>query len=433
LTIDRDTNFYVGTSQIVITQTLINGIEVIVDSIVTMVTPSVIPIYRNLPHAPVDPTRGNPPVTSDEFMLIHPFMVVEADVYNNFSSVTSADFWDLRPSVGNVVISQDRLFINADFNTNIMLNYTNGTNFANYSTVPTAIDLTEFSAFNFTYWSNTTSNVMRFSTFRQTTVFYWIYETATEHYFTTQTLNNTTPFDWINVYWRVSLVEETKPERVTVYDNNNKAFLVVDEHYESTDYHFKMSYDWFNSSINQTYTFSYYNVSDPDLDEPTLRITSLSIKDYDGADHWSGSGTWKNSYSVTYEGRIIIVIENLKGIIDPDSVILINDITGEPVPSAQRPVAGNSIYVGSNYVGTVGVNGEARYTVYFQYLQITETGVPALYATWYFWAVIITLIGIMLVGFFIESGESKRLWLAFWAVILIIFMFIGLISYYLNT
>jgi len=419
----------IGTDIIEIIQTTTSGLSITLDTVETWVTPGLISIYANLPIFPIDGTRGNP--AQDNQILIHPFMIIEADAVNLFNEITTANLWDPRPSSGSVDITHDYLTIQAEYYTRIFLNYTNGTNFINYTTVPSSVNLVDLTVSNFTYWSNSTSSIERKTTIRITDLFYWIYEPNIVHYFTTQTINNTTPFDWYDVYWRLAFIEDTVPRDITIYDNDNKIFLTADEHYETTSSSIRLRWDRFNSSLSRTFTFSYYNTTDYDFDEPVIRVHEYTIEDYNTDPYWKGSGTWDNSYSAPYNGRAWIVLSNLDGIIDPDSVI-VKDENGDVVPTGDRPVAGNSIIISSSYVGTIPVDGELTYDIYFQYYAMDPAGVPALYEMWYYWVIMVIFGLVMLIGFIYEEDKAKRLWLVFWTLIIFIWGIVGIMSWYLH-
>lgn len=426
ITINGDYNFYIGESEIRITRITVTGIETDVETITTWVTPDVIWYGSILPVVPVERGGTRSPLASGDYILKHPYSVIEVTVKNNFTG-TSYTFDDPQPSTGTTEILLDELTISGLYNTHIMLNQTDGTNVLNLSVNPGKIDIMNYNLVNFTVWSNLTISVSRETETRQTSIFFWEFYPTTKYYQTTLTMNNTTPFDYYRVYWFVGFAEDSIPNLADadrqpgIRDLNNSIDLTKGEHFEIGYSGYHLAFDRINSTISRAFRFHYYEVNATRDELQKITINDFRQASYGGDEYWKGSGTWHNPFPINFEGRIDIELTNLAGSIDSDSLIV--EMDGRILTRmTEYSLKGNVIEIYENAIDIVEIGDVLSFNTYFNYQDYDQPVSGVL-----FWGLIISIIvvGISAMGSILrEEPNSRRRLVVFWGIIATIWLFI---------
>jgi len=439
-TIDGAYGIHLAGTNIATIYSQVNGLEQIFNQFnMALISPEFWAM-DNLPVVPVDGTRSLTEPSYQNGVLLHPYAVIEADIQNSMNG-TSGSFFDPSPTAGTTTILTDELYIAGNYSTNIQLNLSNGWRFLNLTTAPGLIDLTAYNdTANITYWTNDSINIVRKTTIRNSGLFYWTYYPTTKLYITSQTLNNTTDFDWTDISYFVSFVPESEGgepadlNTVTVYDQNNTVYLVLGQHYLSTTGGIAMDFDRLNATDSRAFTFRYY--ADNGTNEKTEIITvspPYYLRDWFNADYYYGIGTWQNQYSSTFQGDIQIKIVDAGGIIDPDTV-WVKDVTNDRVldkNGIEYTFSGNTIMINYKAVGDIDQGGSVQYEVYFQLSEQGDTE-----ASWMFegpWSpisILIALGGVLMLigGALMLVLKKKKEGGGILALGLVMFMFFGIMS-----
>jgi len=396
---------------------------------------------ENLPVVPVEGTRSFTEPSYQNGVLVHPYAVIKADIQNPQTG-TSGSFHDPQPSAGTTTILNDELYVTGNYSTNLQLNLSNGWRFLNITSLPGIIDLTAYNnTANITFWANDSISIIRKTTIRNSGLFYWTYFPTTKLYITSQTLNNTTDFDWTGISWFVGFVPETEGgepadlNSVTVYDQNNTVYLVMGQHFLSTTGGIAMDFDRLNASDSRAFTFKYY--ADNGTNEKTEIITinpPYYLRDWFNEDYYYGVGTWQNQYSSTFQGDIQIKIVDAGGIIDPDTV-WVKDVTNDRVldkDGIEYTFSGNTIMINYRAVGDVAQGESRQYEVYFKLAEADESKASWLFKGAPFSPIALLIaLGLILVvagGVLQMVLNKKKEGGGFIAIGLVIFMFFGIVS-----
>ena len=257
LTVDGDYTAYIGSDKIQIIYTDVNGMEIVVGNILTYVIGDAFVNRTVWPITITDDTRSSNRFTADLPILIHPYSVVDAEVYAYENGVTSATFYRPLPTTGTVTVIADELTIMSDFDTQIYVNRTDGSEIINV-TSPGIFDLTSYTnSTNFTFWSNNTASLKRTTHFQQAEVFYWVFTPQIGKFEAGLSLNNTGNFDWRNVKWYIGIPEgvfldATTPGRLpAIYDMDNQEYWELGLEYKVDTEGFYTDFAFINSSVTR--------------------------------------------------------------------------------------------------------------------------------------------------------------------------------------
>jgi len=185
--------------------------------------------------------------------------------------------------------------------------------------------------------------------FRTSTVFYYSYYTTSRFYTVTLTVNNSEDYNWTDVTWFVGFPENASIDysSVRIYDLNNEVYLSPGEHYDMTLTGIRMAWDYFNTSLNRSFTFSFYDANSTSGQGVAIAyVDSYESSDYGGEDMWTSRASWTNPYSSTYEGSLSIRIDHEYGrAIDPDSIIIVDNIENRQLNVNEWTYSGNTIMI----------------------------------------------------------------------------------------
>lgn len=408
LTIDSTFTINIGINKIDIIITDIQGNLIIIETISTAVTGPVFLVTTNMPIAITDPgTRASlVNFASGYFILVHPFSVVEAKVHQNESGVTSAEFWDARPQQGEVVVITDLLTIISPFGTTVMLNYTNGTNFMT-TTFPGIISMKDFNVNNFTAWTSNGTSFFRVIHFVQASVMRWDDHRSDGYMESTTSINNTTPFDWIDARWMIPVSgnDTLDSKWVMVYDMSNRVELDKGENYSVDSFSFFIRFGSLPSGSFLPHKFTYFTEeAEWIFGTPEIIILQMNIKKIMNENYWYGVGTWTNPESALFNEEIKISVRNLQGDVDPDS-IFVTDTDENSISHSHPSISKSSFTITIPYteVGEVGPGKSRTYEVHFQYEGIQKQDFP-----WSLFYIISFIILFILTMLTVASNEKNR-------------------------
>lgn len=365
-----------------------NNIFEWVQVITTWVTPAINLECYELPSTPDEGTRSSSGTllmsSGTRAFRIHPFHVMWFTTSENITGTTGS-FYDPTPSTGTTYILKDEITIDSAWNTNVMLNYTNGTNFVNL-THPQTVDLTGYAdSENFTLWANDTVNALRTNRVKNENVFNWTYYPDEDRYFSQILIAATGPYEWKSVFWKVMGVNGTKFDysselrQPIVWDVNNSVYLENGLHYTTNDQGFEMEWNDLGPNTWRAFSFRYY--TENQTYNPTEIIT-LNQKGQDSLtfseSYWHGVAEYRNANSNTFTGQLVIRIEGLgANIIDPDSMIVFDENMDVQLGSEDFYFSGNSIVIApSGLPGGVGSGETQTFKVFWHYSDAkgTDTG-----------------------------------------------------------
>ena len=341
----------------------IEGVYALQTIISSLVTPDIVAVSWNLPGVP-----------DDEIIYIHPWSVVAATVEVNGSGTSGTLYAPYPATAGSTyVLSEDRLFLSGNWSTDLWLNYTNGTVYHVSTVLPSYLTL---DGQNLTVEATANITWTRHTEWREETLFYYTYYTATKKYQVTLDLNNSmaTGYDWTDINWLVGLPEgrTIDPASIRVYDNDNDVYLTAGQHYDVSTTGIKMNFAWLNSSAARHFTISMY-------DRNTTAIDAIAYTDqydsvtYSGQPYYLATAAWTNDKGTQYQGRVTIKLDFDNGYqryIDP-STVHIRDVTaGRLLGSSEWAMSEGLVIVTYADVDA----GEAQtYEVYFL-LDMAESG-----------------------------------------------------------
>jgi hypothetical protein len=192
------------------------------------------------------------------------------------------------------------------------------------------------------------------------------------------------------VFWYVAFADTDADDipadttTVTVYDHNNSVFLNIGQHYDVSQGGVAMIFDQLNSSIYRSFTLNYFLINNTEPQgNPIVNIRSYQSADWGGIGHYyMGQGTYYNTATTDYEGDVLISLKNLDGIVDYNTVHVVDAGAEYTLSDDQFVFSGNSITINYEAVGLVEVGESKTYKVYFQYQDVQGNDF-ALFQGWF--------------------------------------------------
>ena len=348
---------------------IITDIEGVIASqtiITSLISPSIVLIYEDLPIVPVR-IRG---MVLSEMISLDPYMILEATVYQNKTGTqfVNSALWLPYPDILGATyynISDTLQFVGT-YDTTIYINDTSGTNLYYGTVLPATVNL---QSQNITIWANENYSVSRTSTWREVSE-YEITNYQTEHKWqTTLSLNNSMSFDYHSPYWYVAFPEDAVIDTttVTVYDLDNDVLLDGRLNYAVTAGGIHVTLTQMNASNARNFQLTFWDAnSTTGIGAPNLVAEAYTQSTLDGTPMKYTAVQWTNPWSVEYRGEVYITMNFTEGAdLFVDSITIIDETSGTVIPSSQWIYTGRTILILTDGVGTVPVGGARNYGIYF--------------------------------------------------------------------
>ena len=344
----------------------IEGMIATQEIITSLISPSVVLIYENLPLAPVK-IRS---LALSAPIVIDPYVILEATAYQNVTGTAGveSDLWLPHPStVGATYYNvSDVLSFSGTYDTTIYINDTAGTNIY-YSTVLPAMVVLQGQ--NVTIWANENYSVSRMSTWREVSE-YTINYYQTEHKWqTTLSLNNSMSFDYTSPYWYIAFPADAVIDlnTVTVYDIDNEVELDQRTNFDVTAGGIHVTLIQLNASDTRNFRFTFWDANSTiGIGAPNLVAEAYTQSTLDGVSMKYTAVQWANPFSVEYLGEVYITLNFTEGTdLVLSSITIIDETRGVVIPNSQWIYTGRTILILTAGVGTVDVAGARNYGIYF--------------------------------------------------------------------
>jgi hypothetical protein len=336
--------------------------------ITSLVSPSIIVIYEDLPLAPVK-LRS---LSMSTNIAIDPYLILEATTYQNQTGTALADasLWLPHPdSLGcTYYIIADTVTFSGTYLTEIYVNDTDGNNLYTSNVLPAALVL---GGQNLTVWSNNSYSVSRATTWREISEYTVNYYSTQRKYEAVVSLNNTCPFDYYSPYWYIAFPANTTIDQdtVTLYDLDNDIYLSQRTNFDVTAGGIHVTLNRLNSSDARNFRLTYWDEnSTTGIGAPNLIAEAYTQSSLNGVSMKYTAVQWTNPWSVQYRGEVFITLNFTNGDnLLRNSITVIDETTGNAIPSSQYVYTGRTILILTDGVGTVGVGGARNYGIYFTF------------------------------------------------------------------
>jgi hypothetical protein len=354
-----------GLTQII---TSIEGMIATQQIITSLVSPSVVLIYEDLPLAPVRVRN----LALSGGIAIDPYLILEATTYQNQTGLrfTNTSLWLPHAQVvaSSYYIIADTLTFSGTFATNIFINDTAGTNLYTNTVLPAVVVL---NGQNITVWADQNYSVSRASTFREISEYMVNYYSTQKKYETTISLNNTCPFDYYSPYWYIGFPQNTTIDQdtVTLFDLDNGIYLSQRTNFDVTAGGIHVTLNRLNSSGVRNFRLTYWDENGTTgIGAPNLIAQAYTQGSLNGISMKYTSVQWTNPWSVAYSGEIYISLsfENGDNLLR-SSITIIDETTGAVIPVTSYVYTGRTILILTDGVGSVGVGQGRNYGIYFTF------------------------------------------------------------------
>lgn len=352
-----------GLSQII---SSIEGVMALQTIITSLISPSMVIIYEDLPLAPVR-IRS---LSMSTYIAIDPYLILEATTYQNKTGLRFVNSTLLLPHAQTVAstyyIIADTLSFSGTFATNILINNTAGTNLYSNTVLPATVIM---HGENITIWATENYSVSRATTFREISEYMVNYYATQKKYETAISLNNTCPFDYYSPYWYIAFPQNTTIDQdtVTLFDLDNNIYLSQRTNFDVTAGGIHVTLNRLNSSDARNFRLTYWdaNGSSP-LGIPNLIAESYTQSTLNGVSMKYTAVQWTNPWSVAFVGNVWITLNFSDGDnLLMSSMTIIDETTGLAIPNTQWIYTGRTILILSEGVGSVPVGGARNYGIYF--------------------------------------------------------------------
>jgi hypothetical protein len=340
----------------------VEGVYALQQVITDWVTPDTVWLLETSPRCPesLEPEAAT--------RLIHPYSITRATVNYTIPNHSHGLLWcpyPNRPGRTYEVLS-DVLTITGAYATTIKVNRTTGGNVWNTAYNPGSIVLGDGA--NYTVWASSAVTWTRTVTWREFDLFYWLYTVVQGKYEVTLWQNNTQNMTWRDVRWFVAWPEDSTIDLagVTVYDVDNGLFLERGENFDVSAGGVAMAWASLNTTQLRTFMFTAWDANASEtLSPPTISCADPTSENYDDELYYMAHGQWTNDYALPYHGLAFLSVE-VDGSLNPDSVRIFDVRSDQELDSTFYSVAGTTIIINSEAVGTVPVGGSLEYRVYFK-------------------------------------------------------------------
>ncbi len=419
----------------------VEGVMAMQAIITSLVSPSMVIIYEDLPLAPVK-LRS---LSMSTRIAIDPYLILEATTYQNQTGLrfTNTSLWLPHAQVvaSTYYNIADTLTFSGTFATNIFINDTAGTNLYTNTVLPAVVVL---NGQNITVWADQNYSVSRASTFREISEYMVNYYSTQKKYETTISLNNTCPFDYYSPYWYIGFPQNTTIDQdtVTLFDLDNNIYLSQRTNFDVTAGGIHVTLNRLNSSNARNFRLTYWDANGTTgIGAPNLIAQAYTQGSLNGISMKYTSVQWTNPWSVSYAGEIYITLdfENGDNLLRT-SIVIIDETTGNVIPANNYVYTGRTILILTDGVGSVGVGQGRNYGIYFTFdAEIVSQRTDFFFGPIIFqgqqffisnyavsWALILILIGWCLVGWRYWNDEKHHdafMYLVIWSSVTIILFY----------
>ena len=403
------------------------GVYALQEVITNFVTPGVL---WDIECPPLVPTS----VESDmDTVWVHPYSITRATVKQVIPNATSGTLWLPHPNrVGrNYNIIEDLLYIGGPYSTRIIINYTgNGTERFNYSYNPGFIDFGNIEG-NYTVWSNNSCTFTRTTVWKEFDLFYWLYRPSERRYQVTLWVNNTYNRTWSDVRWFVGFAESSTIDidGIKIVDNDNGVTLVRGENYDVSVGGISMMFTMINASQKRSFSFTCWDANASEtLSAPMILLIDEDRKEYESRGYYHCSGSWTNSYAEIYSGPLYVSIK-VKGIISPDSVIVVDSGASCRLSGDSYSVAGNTVII---IVSGVEPGDAVSLDIYYDKQQDEgrfDLFSPLIgkYGSIFLIIVIVSVIALVFLSFKIKGSERRQSYTMASLTYVLALLFVGML------
>ena len=334
--------------------------------ITSLVSPSMLIVYEDLPLAPVRLRN----LAMSTRIAIDPYLILEATTYQNQTGllgVNSTLFLPHPTTVGaTYYIVSDVLSFSGTFATTVYVNSTDGTNLYYNTILPATILL---DGQNVTVWANNNYSVSRACTWREISEYTVTYYSTQKKYECTLSLNNSMGLDYYSPYWYISFPQNTTIDldTVTLYDLDNAIYLSQRTNFDVTGGGVHVTLNRLNASNARNFRLTYWDENGTTgLGAPNLIAESYTQSSLNGISMKYTAVQWMNPWSVEYRGEIYISLNFSTGdSLLRSSITIIDETTGNVIPNSQWVYTGRTLIILTDGVGTVPVGGARNFGVYF--------------------------------------------------------------------
>jgi hypothetical protein len=346
----------------------VEGVMAVQQIITSLVSPSVVVIYEDLPLAPVKLRM----LSLSTRIAVDPYLILEATTYQNQTGTALADtaLWLPHPdSLGcTYYIIADTLTFSGTYLTEIYVNDTDGNNLYTGTVLPAALVL---GGQNLTVWANNSFSVSRATTWREISEYTVNYYSTQRKYEATVSLNNSCSFDYHSPYWYISFPQNTTIDQdtVTLYDLDNSVYLSQRTNFDVTAGGIHLTLTQLNSSNARNFRLTYWDKNGTvGIGAPNLIAEAYTQGSLNGVSMKYTAVQWTNPWSVEYRGEVYISLNFTDGDnLLRSSITIIDETTGNAIPSSQWVYTGRTIFILTDGVGTVPVGGARNYGIYFTF------------------------------------------------------------------
>ena len=286
----------------------IEGVMAVQLIITSLVSPSIVLIYEDLPLAPVKLKA----LTLSTPLAIDPYVILETTTYQNRTTLggVNATLWTPYPSVvgATYYVLSDVLSFSGTFASIIYINQTDGTNLYYNTILPATVNL---QGQNLTVWSNNPFAVSRATVWREITEYTVNYYATEKRYEATLALNNSCSFTFYAPYWFIGFPNYTviDLESVRVYDLDNGLLLSEHTNFEVSSGGVHLTLNQLNASAQRNIRLTYWDEnSTSGLGAPNLVAEAYTQETLNGASMKYTAVQWTNPYSVEYRGEVYITL-----------------------------------------------------------------------------------------------------------------------------
>lgn len=359
--------YVTGTSLYEIIST-IEGMMATQAIITSLISPSIVLIYEDLPLAPVKLKA----LTLTSPLAIDPYLILETTTYQNRTTTAgvNATLWRPYPSVvgATYYVLSDVLSFSGTFASTIYINQTDGTNLYYNTILPATVNL---QGQNVTVWANNAFAVSRATVWREITEYTVNYYATEKRYEATLALNNSGGLDFYAPYWFVGFPNMTTIDTssVRVFDLDNGIYLSEHTNFEVSSGGIHLTMNQLNASAQRNLRFTYYDLnSTTGLGAPNLVAEAYTQGTLNGISMKYTAVQWTNPWGVAYRGEVYITLNFTGGDnLLPASMTVIDETTGNVIPNSQWIYTGRTIIILTDGVGTVPVGGARNYGIYFTF------------------------------------------------------------------
>ncbi len=341
----------------------VQGMQSSQQIITSLLTPSTVVIYDNLPLAPIKVRT----LTVDNGLKLDPFLILQATTYQNGTG-TSIALWSPHPTLvgATYYIDSDTLAFSGNYQSHVWVNATDGSSILNETILPATLNL---QGQNVTVQSNQSIAVSRTTTWREISAYTVTFYASLHEYKATLTLNDTTSMDYYNPYWFISFPTNATIDQssVTVNDVNNALTLTNGDNFEVTAGGVHMTLSRLNASQSRTFTFTFWDLNGTNgIGAPNLIAQSYTTGTLNGNSMLYTAVQWMNPWSTAYSGEMYVTLNFTGGdqLVLP-SITVVDQSTNRQLPVNDWVYTGRTVIILTDGVGTVGVGQGKNFGIYF--------------------------------------------------------------------